>query len=91
MANGVYLCLCCFISSKINEKLRSPINTIRVAEDCAPSLMSFEIFPLEVVPVITQKLSVTFLLVSGIPCNAGTAKALLIPGTISVSILKDSI
>ena len=59
------------------------IKIITVAVDCAASLISLEISPDLVVPVVTQKLSAMPLLVRGIICIAGTANALETPGMIS--------
>src|SRR5688500_19358720 len=63
---------------------RSPINTTTVAFDCAARATSPDISPFFVVPVTTQKLSLMPLAVTGIFKLAGTAKALLIPGTTAV-------
>ena len=64
----------------------SPIKTITVADDLAAGKISFETVPLEVVPVVTQKLSATPLCVSGILCLAAIPLKEEIPGITSVSI-----
>src|SRR5665647_698268 len=59
--------------SIIASSLLIAIKITTVADDWAASFISLEISPDWVVPVVTQKLSLTPLQVRGIICEAGTA------------------
>src|SRR6186997_1526855 len=71
IATGVSLLPLCMKISMIASSLLMAINIITVADDCAASFISGEISPDLVVPVVTQKLSLIPLQVSGIIWDAG--------------------